>query len=515
MAKFDFVTLRSLSRHLDRQGEISLMRIVIVASEAVPWAKTGGLADVAGALPEALAELGHDVTLILPKYRIASRVAPHPVATRWRYQVPLGGGHVEGGFSQGVSPHGSVRVIFIEQPQFFDREGIYSAHGADFPDNPARFLFFSRAAIEAIRLADLRPDIIHVNDWHTGILPVYLREFYGDIPELSHAAVVMTIHNMAYQGRYGQWVVPLGELPWHLFDWRALEFYGQINFLKAGLAYSQKITTVSPTYAREIQTPDYGHGLDPLLRHRASDLHGIVNGVDTVVWNPRTDPHIARHYDTKSFSEGKAACKLALQKELGLPERPDVPLLAQIGRLDPQKGWDLLLPVATETLPRDTFQLVVLGTGQWHFQEALTNLEKKFPKNLRAIMQFSPGLAHQIEAAADLFLMPSLYEPCGLNQIYSQIYGTIPIVRRTGGLADTVIDPVDATAKKPATGIVFDHADQSGLKWAFERGMKLWHDKPARDAMIVAGMSHDWSWRRSAVDYVKVYESASTAWQNR
>jgi starch synthase len=491
------------------------MRIVLVASEAVPWAKTGGLADVAGALPEALAELGHDVTLILPHYRAAARVAPHPTSTPWRYQVPLGGGHVEGGVSQGVSPHGSVRVLFIDQPQFFDREGIYSAHGADFPDNPARFLFFSRAAIEAMRLADLRPDIIHVNDWHTGILPVYLREYYAPFPEVSRAAIVMTIHNLAYQGRYGQWVVPLAELPWHLFDWRALEFYGQFNFLKAGMAYAQKITTVSPTYADEIQTPDYGHGLDPLLRHRADDLTGIVNGVDTDVWNPRTDSQIARRYDERTFTEGKAACKQALQRDLGLPVRADIPLLAQIGRLDPQKGWDLLLPVASEMLKRDDAQFVVLGTGQWHFQEALTNLEKRFPKRLRAIMQFSPTLAHQIEAAADFFLMPSLYEPCGLNQIYSQIYGTIPIVRRTGGLADTVIDPDDATKERPATGIVFEHADQTGLRWAIERGLKLWKDQPVRDAMIKAGMTRDWSWRQSAVEYLKVYEAASAAWLNR
>lgn len=489
------------------------MRIVIVASEAVPWAKTGGLADVAGALPDALAELGHDVTLILPHYRVASRIAPTPASTPWRYQIPLGGGHVEGGVSQGRTPHGSVRVLFIDQPQFFDREGIYSAHGADFPDNPARFLFFSRAAIEAIRVANLKPDIIHVNDWHTGILPVYLREFYGTIPDLADAAVVMTIHNLAYQGRYGQWVVPLAELPWRLFDWRALEFYGQFNFLKAGLVYAQKITTVSPTYAREIQTPDYGHGLDPLLRYRAADLVGIVNGVDTLVWNPRTDPNLTRHYDKRSFDEGKRACKAALQESIGLPVRSDVPLLAQIGRLDPQKGWELLLPVATELLAKKDVQLVVLGTGQWHFQEALTNLEKKFPDRLRAIMQFSPSLAHQIEAGADLFLMPSLYEPCGLNQIYSQLYGTIPVVRRTGGLADTVIDPDEATPQKPATGVVFDHADLSGLKWAIDRAIRIWHDVPARNAMIVAGMSHDWSWRGSATEYLKVYESASKAWR--
>lgn len=490
------------------------MRIVFVASEAVPWAKTGGLADVAGALPEALAELGHDVTLVMPHYRVVDRITPAPQATPWRYQVPLGGGQVEGGVSLGRTPHGTVRVLFIDQPQFFDREGIYSAHGADFPDNPARFLFFSRAAIEAVRLADLRPDIIHVNDWHTGILPIYLRECYAGCPEVARAAVVSTIHNMAYQGRYGQWVVPLAELPWSLFDWRALEFYGQVNFLKAGLAYSQKITTVSPTYAKEIQTPDYGHGLDPLLRHRHPDLSGIVNGVDTDDWNPARSPHIARHYGLDDFTEGKAACKEALQRELGLPLRPDLPMIAQIGRLDPQKGWDLLLPVASEMLKRDDAQFVILGTGQWHYQEALAALERRFPDRIRSLVQFSTPLAHQIEAAADLFLMPSLYEPCGLNQIYSQIYGTIPIVRRTGGLADTVTDPADAKPPdQPATGIVFNHADQAGLRWAIDRGLSIWHDKPLRDQMIRAGMAKDWSWRRSAQDYVSVYKAAVKAMQ--
>lgn len=488
------------------------MRIVFVASEAMPWAKTGGLADVAGALPEALAELGHDVTLILPHYRAVDRIQPAPQSTAWRFQIPLGGGQVEGGVSIGRSPHGTVRVLFIDQPQFFDREGIYSAHGADFPDNPARFLFFSRAAIEAVRLADIKPDIFHVNDWHTGILPVYLREFYAGCPEVSRAACVMTIHNMAYQGRYGSWVVPLAELPWSLYDWRVLEFYGQANFLKAGLVYSQKITTVSPTYAREIQTPEYGHGLDELLRHRHNDLFGIVNGVDTDDWNPSKDPFLPFQYNAKTWVEGKAQCKLALQRQLGLPENRNIPLLAQIGRLDSQKGWDLLMPVASELLHLENLQLVILGTGAWHYQEALAALEKRFPDRIRALMQFSNPLAHQIEAAADLFLMPSLYEPCGLNQIYSQIYGAIPVVRRTGGLADTVTDPSDANSMlNPATGIVFQHADQTGLKWAINQGLNVWRDPIKRAQMVQAGMTKDWSWRRSAQEYLQVYKAAIDA----
>ncbi|MFM1802153.1 MAG: hypothetical protein RJA81_1505, partial [Planctomycetota bacterium] len=479
-----------------------------------PWAKTGGLADVAGALPEALAELGHDVTLILPHYRAVDRIPPVPQSTSWRYQIPLGGGQVEGGVSLGRTPHGSVRVLFIDQPQFFDRDGIYSAHGADFPDNPARFLFFSRAAIEAVRLAGLRPDIFHVNDWHTGLLPIYLREFYASCPEVSGAACVMTIHNMAYQGRYGSWVVPLGDLPWHLFDWRVLEFHGQANFLKAGLVYSQKLTTVSPTYAREIQTPEYGHGLDELLRFRTNDLFGIVNGVDTDEWNPAKDPFLPFNYDVATWQDGKAACKKSLQQELGLPLSPETPLLAQIGRLDSQKGWDLLLPVAAELLKRENLQMVVLGTGAWAYQEALMDLERRFPKQLRALMKFSNPMAHQIEAAADLFLMPSLYEPCGLNQIYSQIYGTIPIVRRTGGLADTVTDPDEISAvsdSQDATGIVFNHADQNGLRWAVDRGLKLWRDPVKRSRLIQAGMTRDWSWRQSAQAYLEVYQAASSA----
>jgi starch synthase len=322
----------------------------------------------------------------------------------------------------------------------------------------------------------------------------------------------MTIHNMAYQGRYGQWVVSLAELPWHLFDWRVLEFYGQANFLKAGLAYSQKITTVSPSYAREIQTPDYGHGLDGLLRHRAADLSGIVNGVDTIEWNPATDPHLALNYDLNSYARGKAACKAALQHQLGLPIEPETPLFAQIGRLDVQKGWDLLLPVAHDFLKQNRCQLVVLGTGAWNYQEGLMGLQRQFPDQIRAVMQFSNPLAHQIESAADIFLMPSLYEPCGLNQIYSQIYGTIPIVRRTGGLADTVTDPADAIpGKKPATGIVFNHADQTGLRWVMDRALAIWRDPVKRQEMIRAGMEKDWSWRTSAQEYVRVYKAAIAA----
>lgn len=482
------------------------MDVVLVASEAVPFAKTGGLADVAGALPRALARVGVGARLILPCYRQA-RDGGIPLAdTGIVLKIPIGPKVVEGRVQTATIPGSDVPVYLIDQPAYFDRPGLYQRDGADYVDNCERFIFFQRAALETIRALGLRPDVIHGNDWQTGLVPVYLDEFYRGTPELARTGTLFTIHNMAYQGSFWHWDMPLTGLDWRLFNWRQLEFHNRINFLKAGLVFSDVLSTVSPTYAKEIQTPEFGCGFDGLLRARRHDLHGIVNGIDPAAWNPRGDRHLVANYDADTFSVGKAACKAALQHRAGLPDRPDVPLFAQIGRLDPQKGWDLLIDVADDLLAGDV-QMVVLGVGQPRYHGLLASLAARHPDKLRVFLEFSGPLAHQIEAGADLFLMPSLYEPCGLNQLYSLAYGTIPIVRSTGGLADTVVDATPETlAKGTATGFAFHDATADALRGAIGRALDLWPDRDAWSRLIRTAMRADWSWDRVARDYLGLYE---------
>ena len=360
------------------RGGVCADECVLIASEAVPFAKTGGLADVAGALPRALAQIGVHATLIIPCYRQA-RDAGIPLRnTGLTFQIPIGAGTVETHVQASTLPGSDVPVYLIDRPAYFDRPSLYQENGADYGDNSQRFIVFQRAALEAIRSLGLRPDVIHCNDWQTGLIPVYLDEFYRDTPELAHAGTLLTVHNMAYQGSFWHWDMPLTGLDWHLFNWRQLEFHGRINFLKAGLVFSDLLSTVSPTYAKEIQTPEYGCGFDGLLRARRHDLHGIVNGIDPTIWNPRVDRLIASTFDAASVSTGKAVCKRTLQQRAGLPVRADVPLFAQIGRLDSQKGWDLLMEVADQLLESD-IQLVVLGEGHPRYHDLLQQLAQHRP----------------------------------------------------------------------------------------------------------------------------------------
>ena len=360
--------------------------------------------------------------------------------------------------------------------------------------------------LETIRLLGLRPDVLHCNDWQAGLIPVTLDELYRQRPGLGAVGTLFTIHNLAYQGSFWHHDMPLTGLDWRLFNWRQLEFHGQLNFMKAGLVFADMLSTVSPTYAQEIQTPAFGCGLDGLLRARRDDLRGIVNGVDLRVWDPAVEPMIAQNYDATTVAEGKAACKAQLQRRAGLPERPDVPLFAQIGRLDPQKGWDLLAEVADDVLRGDV-QMVVLGEGQPRYHELLDRLGDKHSGKLRAFLEFSNPLAHQIEAGADIFLMPSLYEPCGLNQLYSLVHGTVPVVRSTGGLADTVVDANPQTlADGTATGFAFHEPTPQALKATIDRALALWPDRAAWNQLVRNGMRDDWSWEHSARAYVDLYE---------
>lgn len=483
-----------------------MMNVAFIASEAVPFAKTGGLADVAGALPKALHGLGHRVSLFLPCYPSASSSGLELADKGLVVRVPVGAKVVEGRIRESRLCGSDVPVYLIDCPVYFDRPELYQAHGRDYDDNCERFVFFQRAVLEAIRLLGLRPDILHCNDWQTGLIPAYVKTIYGQNPELASAGTLLTIHNLAYRGMFAKCDLPLTGLDWRLFNYRELEFHGYLSFMKAGLVFADMLSTVSPTYAREIQTQELGCGLDGVLRERHDRLRGIVNGIDRRDWCPANESMLTQRYDVLTYKTGKPACKAWLQARASLPVRPGVPLFAQIGRLDPQKGWDLLAEVSSRLLERDV-QLIVLGTGQSQYHELLNTLVRRHPEKVWAYLGFSDDLAHQIEAGADIFLMPSLYEPCGLNQLYSLAHGTVPVVRSTGGLADTVV-PVNplTVADGAATGFTFLRATPAELWRSIEQALMVWEDRNVWDRLVRNGMRADWSWDRSAREYTQLYE---------
>lgn len=488
------------------------MRIVQITSEAVPFAKTGGLADVAGALSKALAELGHDVTLILPHYsRFFAKTGLNAEPFDGEFEIPLGDRRVLVRLRQTALPSSNANVVLVDVPEFFDRDGLYQdPHSkADYVDNAERFMGFSRAALEAVARLNLRPDVIHAHDWQTGLVPALVQaQFRRWVPELQHTAAIMTLHNMTFQGAYPAETMPLTGLGWEYFNWKQVECWNRVNLLKAGIVFADLINTVSPTYAREIQTPEFGHGLDGVLRERAADLSGILNGIDPHEWSPVADPHLATRYDIDSLEAGKAANKAALQQRLDLPQRADVPLFGMVSRMTWQKGFDLIAACANSLLERDV-QIVFLGNGQPEYEELCRTLAASHSHKVCTVIGYDEALAHQIEAGADIFLMPSKFEPCGLNQMYSMAYGTPPIVRATGGLADSVIGATPETLiDGTATGFSFrDHVpDQfwQQLDWS----LKLFADKPIWRRLQRSGMSRDWSWTRSAREYVTLYERA-------
>ena len=481
------------------------MHVAIVASEAVPFAKTGGLGDVIGALPRALEQAGHTASVFLPAYRCIRDSGLPLSSTDINLHIPVGTQKIDGTVLESTLPGSGVKVYLIDQPRYFDRAGLYGSHGKDYDDNCARFVFFSRAVLESLGPLGIRPDVVHCNDWQSGLIPVYMKTIYQNDPALVTAGSLLTIHNLAYLGLFWQREMVLTGLDWRFFNWRQVEFHGQICFMKAGLVFADMLSTVSPNYAREIQTPRYGSGLDGLLRDRLVDLRGIVNGIDREIWTPARAPSIARNYDATTVDDGKAVCKAWLQRKAGFAERPDVPLFAQIGRLDPQKGWDLLAAIAESFLKHDV-QLVVLGVGDPKYHALLEKLTHQFPGKCWAYLGFSDDLAPQIEAG-DLFLMPSLFEPCGLNQLYSLAHGTVPIVRATGGLIDTVVDTNSGTLEDAtANGFVFGEPEPSALEQCIERAMALWPDRKTWRQLMTTGMKADWSWQRSARDYVALYE---------
>jgi len=481
------------------------MHILFATPEAAPFAKTGGLADVSGALPKHLHDdLGHDVAVIMPYYRMVRESGAHVSDTGRQVSVPVGQITRTARILRATFPDSETPVYFVQEDSYFDRETLYGPKGTDYKDNCERFVFFSRAVIEAAKLLFDSIDIIHCNDWQTGLVPVYMKTLYADDPKIGAAASVFSIHNLAYQGLFWHWDMRLTGLDWSLFNWQQLEYYGKLNLLKGGIVFADSISTVSKRYAREIQTAEYGVGLENVIQTRARDLFGILNGIDYSVWNPEIDELIPARYSADDLS-GKAACKKELQRINNLPQRPDVPLIGAISRLDKQKGFDLLSDIIDDLIQED-IQFVLLGTGDPKYHKFFERLAREYPDKAGINLTFNNTLAHQIEAGADIFLMPSRYEPCGLNQMYSLRYGTVPVVRATGGLADTITDFNDQTRHdEAANGFCFEEYTPRALLETIRRALRT-YATPDWHTLVVRGMRQDWSWTRSAREYVEMYE---------
>jgi starch synthase len=499
---FDRATPTTASPSGDRP-----VKILFATTEAVPFCKTGGLGDVCGSLPLELAKLGHEPVVIMPAFRQALNSGRPIERTGVRVEVPIGRKMVAGTLLRSTLPGDKVPVYLIEQPEYYDRAELYRESGHDYRDNCERFVFFSRAVLQAVKLLNLGTEVIHCHDWTSGLIPAYLKTELCGVPPYDTIASLLTIHNIAYQGNFWHWDMELTGIDWKYFNWRQMEFYGNLSFLKTGIAFADTISTVSPRYAQEIQSPPLSCGLDGILQHRSDDLVGIINGVDYSVWNPETDPYLhGTNYSVNNFAAGKQACKAALQREVGLPESPSVPLIAMIGRLADQKGFDLAAQVIARWAPTSIVQWVILGTGEQHYHEWFKDLAQKYPDKIAASLSFSNDLAHRIEAGADMFLMPSRYEPCGLNQLYSLKYGTVPIVHATGGLADTITNlTIETLAVGTANGFSFDHYSTTALEEALDRACKAFADKPVWEKLIRTGMQQDWSWNHSAREYDQLY----------
>jgi starch synthase len=482
------------------------MRVLFATAEAHPLVKTGGLGDVSGALPPALAALGVDVRLLIPAYSgVLEAIDAQPLGAP--FQVLTGVPDVR--LQQGTLPGTRVPVYALECPALYARDGggpYVRRDGHDWPDNPIRFGVLSKVAAmlgTTSSPAGWEPQVVHCNDWPTGLAPAYLAYH----PH-ARSRSLMSIHNMAFQGNYAAELMPTLNLPWSAFAVHGVEFYGQLSFLKAGLYYADHISTVSPTYAKEIQTPEFAYGLQGLLADRAGRLTGILNGIDTSEWNPETDTHLAANYGTKKKSlKDKAYNKLALQERLGLAQNPHVPLLGMVSRLTYQKGVDLVLAVAREP-GNQPLQIAVLGSGDKAYEAAWRDLAASAAGRVGIAIGYDEPLAHLIEAGSDMFLMPSRFEPCGLNQMYSMRYGTPPIVRATGGLADSVVDATGtALAERRATGVVFHQPSVGVLRAAIQRTLHLYHAPEAWRRLQLAGMTSDFSWSASAARYVELYRS--------
>ncbi len=488
------------------------MNIVWLASEVVPFAKTGGLADVSGALPEALAERGHQVSVILPWYpQITGKLNLVFDETIDLLGVPFGDKTEWASIHKLHGESRNLTFYFIEYNRFFDRPTLYTWDGAEYADSAQRFIFFSRACMQAILKLRLHPDILHANDWHTALACVYLQSpLYRNDPNFSNCRSILSIHNIGYQGIFPKSNLYWTGLGWEYFHCDCLEFYDQINLLKGGIMTADRVNAVSPTYAREILSPEYGFALDPALRHRAyyGALRGIINGIDIHVWNPAADKNLPACYNAEDLT-GKQICRHALQDMFHLPKRDDVPLFTSISRFAVQKGLDVFADALSSLLDENDFQFIVIGSGDKNLENWFRFHAQRHPDKFAVYVGFAKDdVSHLAEAGADFFVMPSRYEPCGLNQMYSMRYGTLPIVRRTGGLADTVLSYNYKNADQ-ATGFVFwdlyPDALAQTIRWA--ASVRKEHPEDFRQ-MIHNAMTHDFSWNNTAAQYERMYEDA-------
>jgi starch synthase len=461
----------------------------MICSEAAPFAKTGGLADVLGSLPAALRSVGDEVAVVIPRYgsidlKNARRVWDNLAVYLGAVSYPV---------SIYRAP-GEYPVYLVDCPPLFDRKGFYGEAGADYPDNHIRFAVFCRAALSVARFL-FRTDIFHCHDWQTGLVPAYLRTTFANDPTFLGCRTLFTIHNLGYQGLFPKTALAEVALDPAVYRPDGMEFFGQVSYIKAGIEFADALSTVSPTYAREIRTPEFGFGLDSSLRRRAGVLSGILNGVDYKDWNPQTDAFLPARYSPEDLS-GKAMCKRQLLAEFGLPAAAmDRPLLGTVSRFTRQKGADLFAEIAAQMVAEDVY-LVALGTGDPKYEDFFRSMQEEYPGRIAARIGFDNALAHRIEAGADIFLMPSHYEPCGLNQMYSLHYGTVPVVRATGGLDDTI---------EEGTGFKFAEYSGEAFLEAVQVAVRAFEDREAWQRMMLRGMGKDFSWRKSAAAYSDLY----------
>ncbi|HTY25500.1 MAG TPA: glycogen synthase GlgA [Desulfomonilaceae bacterium] len=480
------------------------MRVLMITSEATPFAQTGGLGEVLSALPAELAALGLQVDVLMPKYR---GIVPEKYGikeTNLSIELTLNAKRVSAKIWQ-LQERPDLRYLFLECDDYYDREYLYGSPEKDYEDNAERFVFLSRAAIEMSIFSNTRYDVFHSHDWQAALTPVYLRTLYAGVSRLEESSSVMTIHNLGYQGIFWHLDMPLVGVGWEFFTPKHMEFHGRLNFLKSGIVFADAVNTVSPGYRNEILTPEFGFGLEGVLQEKHERLSGILNGVDYKIWNPATDSFIAANYHPEDLA-GKAMCKADLQKVAGLRVRPGIPVITVVSRLSNQKGVDMLLG-AIPSLMKQDLHLVLLGTGEARYQAAFKEIASRYPGKIGIFLKYDYALAHKIFAGGDMILVPSRYEPCGVNQLYALKYGSVPIVRATGGLQDTVeeFDP----QREAGTGFKFITPEPSELESTLVKALKVFREDPASwHRLMLRGMNKDYSWNRSAAEYARLYESA-------
>jgi starch synthase len=479
-------------------------KALIASSEIVPFAKTGGLADVAGALPKALEKQGAEVCLVMPLYKCVSELNLKLSEEAEPFTIAMAGEAVEVKIKSAALAGSGIKAFFVECDKYFNRDGLYQENGQDYPDNDVRFALFSKAVLEMIKLVGFKPDVIHCNDWQTGLIPTYLKTIFAGDDFYKEIATVFTIHNIAYQGLFPAMTMEKIGLPWDIFNMNGVEYWGHVSYMKAGLVYTDIINTVSPTYAAQIQSSEkYGKGLEGLLSSRTQDLYGILNGIDSEVWNPSTDEFISSKYSHTNL-RGKASCKKDLQKANNLPVE-SVPVIGIVSRLADQKGFDLIAEALDNIMTNDV-QIIILGTGDPKYHELLQAVAFKYEGKFAVNLKFDDSLAHKIYAGSDIFLMPSLDEPCGLGQMIALRYGALPLVHKTGGLADTVVDYNGDPAN--GNGFVFEEYAENQLLDAFNRAMEIYSNKRKWNTIVKSSMEKDYSWEASAGRYMEIYQKA-------